>query len=274
MENMDKNVLSKKDVMSAWGKWQVFAEMTHSYERMEGIAVATAFGRCLEKIYAGNKEGYIRALQRHLVFFNTQANWGGAVLGAALAMEEKMVDRDEDEKDEAINGLKTGLMGPLAGIGDAIDWGTLKPVICGLGVSLALAGNIIGVFICLLFDFTILFIGRQCWWFGYQKGASAMSSILSGKMFQRILKASGLLATFMMGVLTASYVALQTTAKIPTGDSMLVVQDVLDGIIPGVLPLAVVLAVYYILKNKSQKFGWIAIGMVIVSILLSVIGIV
>lgn len=271
---MAKNVLTKKDVMSAWARWQVFAEMTHSYERMMAIAVATSFGKCLQKIYAGKKESYIRALQRHMVFFNTEGNWGGAVLGAALAMEEQMADRPEDEKDEAINGLKTGLMGPFAGIGDSVDWGTLKPVICGLGVSIAMTGNIIGFFICLLFDFLILFIGRQCWWVGYKQGASAMSSIFSGQTFQRLLKSAGLLATFMMGVLTASYVSLQTRLAIPTGDSMLMIQDVLDSVIPGLLPLAAVLAVYYILRNKTQKFGLIAIGVVVVSVVLSLIGIV
>lgn len=272
--NVANKVLTKKDVMSAWARWHTFAEMTHSYERMEAIAVATAFGKCLQKIYAGKRESYIRALQRHLVFFNTQGNWGGAVLGAALAMEEQMADRPEDEKDEAINGLKTGLMGPLAGIGDSIDWGTLKPVICGLGVSVAMTGNIMGFFICLLFDFLILFIGRQCWWTGYKQGASAMNSILSGRMFQRLLKAAGLLATFMMGVLTASYVSLQTTLSIPTGDSTLMLQEVLDSVIPGLLPLAAVLAVYYILRNKTQKFGLIAISVVVVSVLLSLIGVV
>lgn len=271
---MANNILTKKDVMSAWFRWHAFAEMTHSYERMQAIAVATSFGKCLQKIYANQKEKYIRALQRHLVFFNTEGNWGGAVLGAALAMEEKMADRPEDEKDEAINGLKTGLMGPFAGIGDSIDWGTLKPVICGLGVSLAMTGNIMGFFVCLLFDFLIMFIGRECFWLGYKQGASAMSSIFSGRMFQRLLKAAGLLATFMMGVLTASYVSLSTVLTIPTGDSTLEVQSVLDSIIPGLLPLAAVLAIYFILRNKTQKFGLIAIGVVVVSILLSLIGVV
>ena len=271
---MANQVLTKKDVMSAWRRWHLFAEMTHSYERMMAIAVASSFGKCLQKIYAGRKESFIRALQRHLVFFNTEGNWGGAVLGAALAMEEQMADRPEDEKDEAINGLKTGLMGPFAGIGDSIDWGTLKPVICGLGVSVAMTGNIAGFFICLLFDFLIMFIGRQCFWVGYKQGASAMSSIFSGQMFQRFLKAAGLLATFMMGVLTASYVSLQTTLSIPTGDSMLSLQGVLDSVIPGLLPLGAVLAVYFILRNKTQKFGLIAVGVVVVSILLSLIGVV
>lgn len=101
-----------------------------------------------------------------------------------------------------------------------------------------------------------------------------MSTILSGRMFQRLLKAAGLLATFMMGVLTASYVSLQTTLQIPTGDSVLAIQDVLDSIIPGLLPLAAVLTVYYILRNKTQKFGLIAVGVVVASIVLSLLGVV
>ena len=270
-ECLENSVLTKKDVMGAWARWQVFAEMTHSYERMQAVAVATSLGKCLRKIYANDDEKYKRALQRHLVFFNTEGNWGGAVLGMTIAMEEQMKDNDEDEKDEVINEMKTSLMGPVAGLGDSMDWGTLKPIICGLGLALSMNGSFAGVILCLVFCFTILLIGRQCWWIGYSKGAQAMATIVNGSAFKKIIKSASLLGLFMMGVLTASYVSCSTVLQIPTGDSMLAIQDVLDSIIPGILPLASVLGIYGILKKKTQKFGLISIGIVVLSILLALV---
>lgn len=270
---MANKILTKKDVNLAFAKWQLFAEMTHSYERMEAIGVATSFGKALQKIYAGNDEAYKRALQRHLAFFNTEGNWGGACVGMALAMEEQMAEHDEDEKDEVINGLKTSLMGPLAALGDSIDWGTLKPIICGIGLALSANGSMLGVLFCLLFCFTILFCGYKCWWLGYNQGANAMTNVINSPLFKTITKSASLLGMFMMGVLTANYVGLSTTLAIPTGDSMLMVQDVLDSIIPGLLPLGVVLGLYGILHKKTQKFGMISIGIVVVSILGALIGI-
>lgn len=271
---MAENKLTKKDVMSAWGRWQVYAEMGHSYERMMAVGVASSLGKCLKKIYADDDEKFKRSLQRHMTFFNTEGNWGGAVLGMALAMEEKMADCPEEEKDEAINGLKTSLMGPLAGIGDSIDWGTLKPIICGLGVSMGLTGNILGAVFCVLFCLVILFIGNKCWWLGYSKGIVAMETVFGGPLFKKVVKSASLLGMYMMGVLSASYVALQTVIKIPTESDPLVIQDILDSIIPGLLPVAAVLFVYYILRNKTQKFGLVAVGTVVLCLILSFIGVV
>jgi len=270
---MSEKILNKKDVLNAWIKWQIFAENTHSYERMQAVAVTTAFGPALKKIYANNEEGYKRALQRHMVFFNTEGNWGGAVLGLALAMEESMAEADEDEKDEVINGVKTSLMGPMAGLGDSIDWGTLKPIICGIGLTFSLKGSFIGVLFSLLFCFSILFCGYECWFLGYNKGAEAVTNLFGSPIFAKISKAASLLGMFMMGVLTASYVSLSTTLVIPTGDSVLNIQEVLDSIIPGLLPLAAVLAIYFILHNKTQKFGLITISIVIICIVCSAIGV-
>ena len=109
-----KNILAKKDVSNAWARFMVVGEITHSYERMIAISLVTAIGKCLQKIYGGDKEKMARALQRHMVFFNTEGNFGAAVMGMMIAMEEQMMDYPEDEKDEAINGMKTALMGPLA----------------------------------------------------------------------------------------------------------------------------------------------------------------
>ena len=269
-----KHLVTRKDVADSWVKFMVLGEITHSYERMISISFLSALGNCLKKIYGDNKEGFKRALQRHMVFFNTEGNWGGAIMGMTIAMEEQMVDRSEDEKDEAINGMKTSLMGPLAGIGDAIDWGTLKPIIQGIGLSVAITGNPLGLLICLTFNVLLHFIGYKCWMFGYDFGVDAMTKLLSGDQFKKFTRAAAMLGMVMMGTLTASYCYLTTPLEIASGEALVSIQEIIDGIVPGLLPLAAVMAIYYIMKNKTQKFGLIAIGVVVVCLVLAFFGIV
>ncbi len=269
-----KALLTRKDVSGAWAKFMLIGEITHSYERMIAITLVSAIGNCLKKIYGDDKERFSRALQRHMVFFNTEGNWGGAVMGMTIAMEEKMADYPEDEKDEAINSMKTSLMGPLAGIGDAIDWGTLKPIILGIGLSIAITGNVFGFLVCLIFNVLLHFIGYKCWMFGYDAGAAAMGTLLSGAWFKQFVRCASMLGILMMGALTASYVSLATPLTITSGEAVVSIQEVIDGIIPGLLPLAAVGGIYLIMRNKTQKFGLIAIGIVIICILLSLIGVV
>lgn len=272
---MEENrILTKKDVSSAWVKFMVLGEITHSYERMISISFVSAIGNCLRKIYKDDDEKFARALQRHMVFFNTEGNWGGSVMGMTIAMEEQMKDYPEDEKDEAINAMKTSLMGPMAGIGDAIDWGTLKPIIEGIGLSIAITGNVLGLFVSLIFNVVLHFIGYACWMFGYEKGASAMTTLLSGSWFKKFVRCASILGIVMMGALTASYVYLSTPLTIVSGEAVVSLQEIIDGILPGLLPLLSVGGIYMIMRNKTQKFGLIAVGIVVVSVVLSFVGIV
>lgn len=270
---MENKILTKKDVTNAWLRWQLFAENTHSYERMQAVGVCSAFGKCLEKIYADDKEKLTRALKRHMVFFNSQANWGGAALGLALAMEEQMADRSEEEKDETINGVKTSLMGPLAGLGDSIDFGTLSPIICGLGLTFTSTGNLFGMLFPIAFCALLTFLSYKFWFLGYEQGANALMGLFEGPLFKTISKAASLLGMLMMGVLTANYVELSTIIEIPTGDATLALQGVLDGIAPGLLPLAAVLILYYLLKNKTQKISILSLIMVGAALVGSLLGI-
>ena len=98
MENSTekKALLTRKDVSGAWARFMLIGEITHSYERMIAITLVSAIGRCLKKIYGGDRERFSRALKRHMVFFNTEGNWGGAVMGMIIAMEEKMADYPEE----------------------------------------------------------------------------------------------------------------------------------------------------------------------------------
>ena len=59
----------------------------------------------------------------------------------------------EDIDGEMINGIRAGLMGPVAGIGDSLLVGTLIPILLGVALGLSSGGSPLGAifYICVLF---------------------------------------------------------------------------------------------------------------------------
>ena len=170
---------------------------------------------------------------------------------------------------EAITGIKAGLMGPFAGIGDTIDWSTLKPLVIVLALPLAEAGSFLAplIYAVLLGGITLIenlfFVST-----GYKMGTEAALSILQGGMIQKFITCASVLGMFMMGGLSASMVNMYTTVQIPTGGTPMSIQaDILDKVAPGLLTLATVLLVYrYLRSGKSMMkatFWLLGIGLVL-----------
>ena len=90
---------------------------------------------CDQKLYT-SKDDQIAALKRHLEFYNTHPYVSAPVIGVTLALEEERANGAPID-DVAIQGVKVGMMGPLAGVGDPAFWFTLRPILGALGASLA-----------------------------------------------------------------------------------------------------------------------------------------
>ena len=264
-----KKLLTKKDVNNLVFRWNMFCEMSNSFARLQSVAFCAAFIPVLKKLYGNDPEEYSAALTRHLMFFNTQGIWGSVVHGIVLAMEEQRA-LGAPIPIEAVTGIKAGLMGPFAGIGDTIDWSTLKPLFIMLVLPLAEAGS----FLAPIFYFILLggvtyaenlFFVRT----GYKMGTDAALSILQGGMIQKFISCASVLGMFMMGGLSSSMVSVTTPIQIPTGDTtaMSVQKDILDAIAPGLLTLAAVLLVYkYLRSGKSMMkatFWLLGVGLVL-----------
>jgi PTS system sorbose-specific IIC component len=125
-------------------------QASFNFERIHGLGFCYDMIPAIKRLYP-LKEDQVAALKRHLVFFNTTPAVCGPVLGVTAAMEEARANGAAID-DGAINGIKVGLMGPLAGVGDPLVWGTLRPITAALGASLALSGNILGPFSFSLFS--------------------------------------------------------------------------------------------------------------------------
>lgn len=269
----DKNQLvDKKLVQKTWFRYWLSAEMSNSYERLQSLSFCYSMIPVLKKLYPEEND-LKEALQRHLNFFNTEPTWGAPILGISIAMEEEK-SLTKEIPGEAITALKTGLMGPLAGIGDTIDWGTLKTIIYGISVTFASTGNILGAFIPVLFTVLTFIIGSCLTRFGYTTGKNSVKSILQQGWIKELIFGTSILGLFMMGALTSNFVKITTPLTFAIADGQnIAVQDILNSIAPGILPLCVVFGIYYFLTKGKVNYGLLAIGIVIVCLLCSLLGI-
>jgi D-glucosaminate-specific PTS system IID component len=245
--NLEPEKLTKGDITKSWIRWFAYSEVSNSYERLQALAFCGAMSGILEKLYK-NKEDLALALQRHLTMYNTQCNWGSVINGISIALEEKAASHteedDEEVNEEVITGIKTGLMGPIAGIGDTIDYGTLRPILMGIFIPFALAGSAIAALLPLIIQtvFTAV-MGYTLYHKGYTVGKKSIIDILQSGKIQQVITGAGVVGMFMMGALSASYVKLTTPMTITTSVKVLEIQSVIDKIAPKLLPLVAVLGV-------------------------------
>ena len=263
-----KHLLTKRDVNNLVFRWQIMAEVPNSFARLQSLSFCAAFIPILKKLYGHDPEELSVALTRHLTFFNTEGVWGSVVHGIVMAMEEQRA-LGAPVPTEAINGIKAGLMGPFAGIGDTINWSTMKPLLIMLVLPLAESGSFLApiIYAVLLAGITI----AENYFFvhiGYRMGTEAAVTILEGGMINKFISCASVLGMFMMGGLSASMVNVYTTVQIPTsGTPMSVQADILDAVAPGLMTLATVLLVYKYLRNghsmMKATFWLLGIGLVL-----------
>lgn len=272
--NENGSKLTKKDLRSAYIRWRLLAEVSHSYERYQSLSMAVTLSKPLRKLYSDDEE-FKQALMRHMQFFNTEATIGAVILGIVLSLEEDRAN-GADIPEEVISSLKTGLMGPMAGIGDTLYWGTIKAICFSLAATMALSGNYIGMVIALLlFPICGFSLGYAMWSMGYKIGRMSISKIMQSGVVNKIIQACNILGLMMMGALSASYVTLTTTAQLELENSdPILVQQILDDIIPGLLPLAVIAVIYFAMKKKGMKFNLYLITIIVLSLVGSFFGIV
>ncbi|MBQ9988897.1 MAG: PTS system mannose/fructose/sorbose family transporter subunit IID [Clostridia bacterium] len=253
-QSSTKHLLTMKDVNNMWWRWQWYCEQSNSFSRLQSIAYCISYIPCLKKLYGHDPEEYAASLQRHLMFFNTQGIWGSVVHGIALAMEEQRALGAPIDI-SAITGVKAGLMGPFAGIGDTIDWATLRPLLQVLFLPMAQNGSMAGLYVPYIVLSAICY--AEGYFFssiGYKMGTSAALSILQGGGINVFISVASVLGLFMMGGLSASMVKLSTPiAWMSDSGEFYSVQKMLDGVLPGLLPLIGVFWTYnFIMKGNSM----------------------
>ena len=267
-----KGILTKSDITKSWWLWWLSVEVSNSFERLQSLAVCISMIPILRKLYKKGDE-FNAALKRHLQFFNTESTWGAITLGIAVSMEEQRA-MGQDIPGEAITGIKTGLMGPFAGIGDTINWATLLPILLGFFIPVAKSGSwIAGVAPIFIFAGITCFVGYNTYHFGYKLGAKSATQLLKSGWINRLILGASILGLFMMGGLAASYVNVSTPLTINTGSTVFKVQDVLDKILPGLLPLLTVTGVYFLIDKIKRNYSLAVLIILVASLALGGLGI-
>ena len=208
----EKLQLTKSDRQKVWWRSQ-FLQGSWNYERMQNLGWTYSLIPAIKKLYT-TKEDQAAALERHLEFFNTHPYVAAPIMGVTLALEEERANGVEID-DAAIQGVKIGMMGPLAGIGDPVFWFTVRPILGALGASLAASGNLVGP---LLFFFGWNAIRMAFLWytqeFGYKAG-SEITKDMSGGILKDITKGASILGMFILAVLVQRWVSINFTVNLP-----------------------------------------------------------
>lgn len=241
-----------------------------NYERMQAIGFCVAMMPAIKKFWP-NKEDRVAALQRHLEFFNTQPWIGSTCIGVTAAMEEQRA-RGEDIDDATISAVKIGLMGPLAGVGDPIYWGTARPVLAALGASFALSRNFLGPLIFFV-GMSLIRLGTR--WYtqklGYERGTELMADV-GGNQLRKITQGATILGLFVMGALVSRWTSIKFPAIVSqytdsSGKEVVTtVQTILDSLLPGAAALGLTFLCMWLLRKGINPiwliFGMFALGII------------
>lgn len=234
---LDKKTLNQM----AWRS--LFLQGSFNYERMQAAGWLYGIIPGLKKIHT-NKEDLALSMEHNLEFFNTHPFLVTFVMGIVLSLEQQKADIG------MIRAVRVAAMGPLGGIGDAIFWFTLVPIAAGISANMALNGSILGPIVFLLMfnvvQFTVRY-GLMHW--SYRLGTSAIETLTrNAKEFTR---SASILGIVVVGALTSIYGGTTIATSIPNGDAPIVLQKILDGIMPKLIPLALTLGLYWLIKNKN-----------------------
>ncbi len=243
-----------------------------NFERMQALGFAYSMVPVIKRLYPDqNSQERKDAIKRHLEFFNTQPFVAAPVLGVTIAMEEERANGKPIE-DSAINSIKVGLMGPLAGVGDPIYWGTARPVFAALGAGLALTGSILGpLLFFVLFNLVRLATRYYGVTYGYKKGLDVVQD-MSGGLLQKLTEGASILGLFIMGALVQKWTSINVPLVVSTIQKqdgtieVTTVQTILDSLMPGLLPLLFTFACMWLLRNRVNAL-WIIVGFFVIGIL-------
>lgn len=256
--------ISKQTLKKSYWNWAFFHLSSMNFAKFQTYGFLHSMMPVIKELYGDDKEEEIAAFKRHSVVFNVEPVMGAIIPGIVAGLEESKANGSAIT-DDSINEVKVGLMGPLAGIGDALIQGLFVPVALGLGITLAANGSILGPLFFLVASILMnVVFSRYIYFKGYSLGVKAIDLFTGdqSKLIQNSLKILGLIS---LGAIGAAYVNLGIKLEIGT----VVFQELLDSIFPSLLPL-LLLGMTYILRTKRQIKP---ISLIVVLMIISIIGV-
>lgn len=253
--------LSKKALNGSFLRWFYGNLTCFSHEHMETFGYMWAMLPIINELYETNDERHEK-MQTYYPFFNTEPQIGTVIVGITAGLEEARANGAEEIDDEMINGIRAGLMGPLAGIGDSLIVGTYIPVLLGIALGLAEGGSIIGpLFYIVVWNVTSYWFQKFVYMKGYELGGSAVEVIV-GEQATAMRESVIVLGQVIVGAMSASWVNITCAWSLSNGtyidavtgeevESVLRIQEKLDGAFPGVVTMLFVLLCWWLMSKKN-----------------------
>ncbi len=277
--------LTKQDVFSSFVRSN-FLQASWIFERMQALGYCFQMVPAIRRLYPEGSQECKDAIKRHLEFYNTHPYMTAPILGVNLAMEEERANGAEID-DAAINGMKVGLMGPLAGVGDPVFWATVRPVLGALGATFAMQGSILGpILFFVLFNVIRLAMRYFTMKIGYREGLNIVGD-MGGGLLQKLTEGATIMGLFIMGVLVNQWTHINLAWKLgkDTEVQQLVdgvmqtqtvvaptLQQIFDQLMPGLAALLLTLACMSLLKRGISAI-WLIFGIFGIGIVGYVLGI-
>jgi len=248
--------LDRSDVRALF--WRSFLlQAAFNYERFQNLGWWWGLKPMLQKLYP-NRDDLAQAYKRHLVFFNTHPWTSGPVFGVVASMEESKARGEADLDDESINSVKVSMMGPLAGIGDSLIFGALRPVLSGVCAALAVTGNPVGP---ILFFVAINSVQVLMRWYGVTRGYTygvRFFEKLDPAQIERVKEAATMVGLLVVGALAATLLNIGTPLTYQSGEATVSVQDSINQILPAAIPLAFTLLVFFLIRRRISA-TWVLV---------------
>ena len=264
--------VSKKSLNSSFWRWFYGNLTCFSHEHMQTFGYMWSMLPIIQELYE-TKDEQAEKLQTYYPFFNTEPQIGSIVVGITAGLEEARANGAEEIDDEMINGIRAGLMGPLAGIGDSLIVGTYIPVLLGIALGLAEGGSIIGpLFYIVVWNVTSIFFQKWIYNKGYELGGSAVEVIV-GEQATALRESVIVMGQVIVGAMAGTWVSITTSVQLTTSiqdkkelviegskviekvtgtqEVPVLLQEKLDGAFPGVLTLLFVLGCWWLMAKKA-----------------------
>ena len=285
--------VSKKSLNSSFWRWFYGNLTCFSHEHMQTFGYMWSMLPIIQELYE-TKDEQAEKLQTYYPFFNTEPQIGSIVVGITAGLEEARANGAEEIDDEMINGIRAGLMGPLAGIGDSLIVGTYIPVLLGIALGLAEGGSIIGpLFYIVVWNVTSIFFQKWIYNKGYELGGSAVEVIV-GAQATALRESVIVMGQVIVGAMAGTWVSITTSVQLTTSiqnktemviegskviekvtgtqEVPVLLQEKLDGAFPGVLTLLFVLGCWWLMAKKAISPIKIMLLMVVVAIVGVLVG--
>ena len=269
----ERKKITKKTLAKSFHHWYYGHLTCFSQEHMQTFGYLTSMLPIVEELYKDKAEQK-EAMQTYTAFFNTEPQLGALVVGITAGLEEARANGDAVDG-ETINGMRAGLMGPIAGIGDSLVVGTLIPVLLGIALGLSKGGNPIGALFYILVWNVLIYGGMRFAYFkGYELGDKAVE-FLVGPKGQALRKAISVIGGMVIGAVAATWVSVTTSLELKNadGEAFLKLQEKIDGVYPGLLTAGFITLCWWLMAKKKVLSNLVMLLLVVIALIGVALGI-